>query len=156
MSLEGNKPTAVEKGYQKYAWVIFLVNGLAFALAGLIEFFAPDSEASGDYALFASSNAWSQLQASNPQAVEFIHWLTQEWGGAQILGAVLVIAISLTAYRRGEKWAWYVMWMLPVAWGLTAYMIGSWGGGLLPLSLAFLVLSLIGLFLPYRKFFPRK
>ncbi len=154
MSLEGNKPIAKEKGYQKYAWVIFLVNGLAFALAGFLEFFTPDSEASTDYGLFASSNAWNQLQAANPQAVDFVHWLTQEWGMVQIFGAILVIAISLKAFRKGEKWAWYTMWLLPIAWGLTAYMIWPWGDGLVPLSLAFLVLSLVGLFLPYRKFFP--
>jgi hypothetical protein len=71
--------------------------------------------------------------------------------------SLLVLAITLTGYRRGEKWAWYTMWLVPallVGQGLfnSVFLndfkeMLSW----IPIT----TLSLLGLFLPYRKFFPR-
>jgi hypothetical protein len=27
---------------------------------------------------------------------------------------MLIVAVSVTSYRRGEKWAWYALWILPL------------------------------------------
>ncbi len=53
---------------------------------------------------FSSSQpkAWSAIQA----------WERDE--GTEVFGfALFTTAIASTAYRRGEKWAWYVLWYLP-------------------------------------------
>jgi hypothetical protein len=64
--------------------------------------------------------------------------------------SVLVTAISFNSYRRGEKWAWYAFWINVVGLSLFYADGGFWADALL------VVIVLLGLFLPYRKFFPKK
>ena len=69
--------------------------------------------------------------------------------------AVLTTFLSLTGYRRGRKWAWFALLYTPALLlfgGYTQNLEGyPWQG------LAFLaLLSVVGLVLPYRKFFPKK
>jgi hypothetical protein len=71
-------------------------------------------------------------------------------GEPQLAWSVLVIAISLNSYRRGEKWAWYAFWILVVELSLFIIDERFWGDALV------LVIVLLGLFLPFRKFFPKK
>src|SRR6266702_1119329 len=62
--------------------------------------------------------------------------------------------ITLTAFRRLERWAFFSLWYYPVFW--TAYLVGNLPPGRDHIhQVAFIVLSLIGLLLPVREFFPR-
>src|SRR6266699_2858438 len=62
--------------------------------------------------------------------------------------------ITLTAFRRLERWAFFSLWYYPVFW--TAHLVGNLPPGRDHIhQVAFIVLSLIGLLLPVREFFPR-
>jgi len=64
--------------------------------------------------------------------------------------------LSLTAYRKGERWAWYILWSVPVFFlGFVAIAMSIGASGLLPFLTLFVVLSLLGLLLPFRRFFPK-
>jgi len=69
----------------------------------------------------------------------------------------LVLAITVTGYRRGEKWAWYTLWLVPILLVSSALFNVSFVGDVsqtlqwIPIT----SISLLGLLLPYRKFFPR-
>lgn len=72
---------------------------------------------------------------------------------------VLIMGIAAVPFRRGEKWAWYIFWILPVLLVilLANSFISTPGGEFLwQLDLAFMFVILAGLFLPYRKLFPNK
>ena len=72
-------------------------------------------------------------------------------GGFYFLGvAVLAITISSTGYRRGERWAWYFFLSFPVL-GLAEAILY----GVNPPALVLFILSVPGLILPYKKFFPK-
>ena len=124
-------------------------------VTGSIAFFFPDFEGGSNYQLFAGDGTWNGLQTSNPQGADFIRWLTGQWGLMELGVAFFVIATAMTGYRRGERWAWYSLWFVPILYGLIA-LLTPWGQALVPLALLLLVVSLLGLLLPYRKFFPRK
>jgi hypothetical protein len=64
---------------------------------------------------------------------------------------IFPIIISVTAYRELKRWAWYALWLVPLITVLE--MIMNYGN--LSLILV-LILSLLGLLLPVRKFFPAK
>ncbi len=67
--------------------------------------------------------------------------------------SVLVIAISRTSYRKGDRWASNAMWIIPVyILGLMANTIIAGQASFLFL-IPFLVAALLGLLLPYREFF---
>jgi hypothetical protein len=63
------------------------------------------------------------------------------------------MGIAAMPYRKGEKWAWYIFWILPV--NLVIQLVNSRGGFAWQLDVAFLVVVLAGLFMPYRKIFPK-
>jgi hypothetical protein len=63
------------------------------------------------------------------------------------------LAITVTAYRRRERWAWFILWYYPVFW------IAHWAGGLPPgkehvHQIVFVVVSLAALLVSLRAFFP--
>ena len=89
---------------------------------------------------------WSAIQS----------WERDE--GTELFGfSLFAAAIATTAYRRGEKWAWYTFWYLPLyaLYGtITTSLIGS--SYLTYLLAGILVATLAGLILPYRRFFPQQ
>lgn len=65
---------------------------------------------------------------------------------------LLAIAIGLTAFRRGERWAWYAIAVFAAAGVLTALLDQlAWGGWYTFLFLG--VVPLLGLVLSARSFF---
>ncbi len=57
-------------------------------------------------------------------------------------------AITLTAFRRGERWAWFVLWYYPAFFA--AHTLAS---GIAISGTPLLLLSMLGLLLPVRRFF---
>jgi hypothetical protein len=65
------------------------------------------------------------------------------------------LLITLIAYRRRERWAWFALWYYPLIW--TAHLVGGLPPGKDHVhQLVFIVVSLAGLLLPVREFFPRR
>jgi len=61
--------------------------------------------------------------------------------------------LTLVPYRRAERWAWAVLWYYPVFWML--HLVGGLPPGTDHVhQVVFIVLSLVGLLLPVRAFFP--
>ena len=69
--------------------------------------------------------------------------------GLGLFGMVIV----LVPYRRRERWAWYALWFYPLFWA--AHLIGNLPPGNDHVhQVVFIALSLAGLLLPVRAFFP--
>jgi hypothetical protein len=66
------------------------------------------------------------------------------------------MVVSATAYRKGQSWAWYLTWVVPVLFVLDAandyYAFGYVDTG----SMVIALIVVVALLLPYRKFFPSK
>jgi len=63
------------------------------------------------------------------------------------------LLITTIAYRRRERWAWFALWYYPLFW--TAHLVGGLPPGKEHIhQVVFIVLSLLGLLLPVREFFP--
>jgi hypothetical protein len=64
------------------------------------------------------------------------------------------VMITLRAYTRKEKWAWFTLWYYPIFW--TIHLVGGLPPGNDHIhQIVFLVISLLGLLLPVRQFFSR-
>jgi multisubunit Na+/H+ antiporter MnhF subunit len=64
------------------------------------------------------------------------------------------VMITLKAYRRKEKWAWFTLWYYPIFW--TIHLVGGLPPGNDHIhQIVFIVISLLGLLLPIRQFFSR-
>ena len=64
------------------------------------------------------------------------------------------MGIAAIPFKKGERWAWYVFWILPVF--VLIQLANSQGGFGWQADAAFLVVILAGLLLSYRKFFPKE
>ena len=146
----------MERAREKYGWVVYLILGLLWLVVGLTQVFNPE-ELADDDAQHITSMSLGELEASSPEATELIRLLYGAVGILKTSWSLLVLAITLTGYRRGEKWAWYTLWLVPallVGQGLFNSVFHGDFNEMLP-WIPITTVSLVGLLLPYRKFFPR-
>ncbi len=137
-----------ERVYQKHAWILLFLVSAFLTVRGIAAIFVGGS--TYDIALKSSTGmTWNELLASNPGVARFILDRVIEEGVLYLGFGMFGLAISGFGYRRGERWAWYASLPMPI----TSLVFIAFGA--LP-ELVFLTLSLLGLFLPYRKFFPKK
>ena len=157
-----------EKGYEKHAWKSLFAMGVVLLVLALPALFGVDVDPIHSERIMGIT--LEELEASDPRFFEVYVFDTRNVGLLLLLFAILAMAISVTAYRRGEKWAWYALWSFPALFmgfiaiditaGATLTVLALVGGrGVLqeglPILEGMLILTLLGLLLPYRKFFPK-
>jgi hypothetical protein len=150
------------KSYEKHAWaIIFSVWMIHLALA-IRNFFPPWQDiclgcAPGAISPLeaATGMTWNQLVVSLPGVSHFLATTLVDDGISGAGFAILGMIISLTAFRRGEKWSWVATWSLPI--GIAVAQINQFvlTGSVMViiLTLPFELVSILGLILPYRIFF---
>ncbi len=145
-----------EKVYERYAWialfalgVLMLVLGFAGILAGW-KSISPDAVAPVKE---ISGMTWDEIQTTSPSGAKYITAMMGGLGYLAVGFGVFVMAVSARPYRKGYRWAWYVMLYIPLI--SAGVLAGVLNGGTVIWAII-LVVSLLGLLLPYRKFFPRK
>ena len=142
-----------EKAYQKYAWVIlFLLSALLVVNIVIVAGVADHAyEFQKDTGI-----AWQEFAAVYPSVAD-AYVLNQQllYVDFTVL-ALFALFITYFGVRQGQRWAWFAMWLLAAVLALTAIPFG-------PLKrpdpgavyAAFAVVTVIGLLLSYRKFFPK-
>ena len=118
--------TTRESVPMKVSWIALLVTGLAILAFGLVVVVLPG--------------------ADNQQYLRAI-------GAASIGMGLFGVMITLRAFRQRERWAYLTLWYYPLFW--TAHLVGNLPPGQDHIhQVVFIVLSLLGLLLPIRQFFP--
>ncbi len=145
------------KVYEKYAWVILLAVGLLWLVVGFVAVFQPEGIFEAD-AQSVTNMPWSELKASSPMAADFVIFVYGQMGLLKISWSLFILAITLTGYRRGEKWAWYMLLLAPILLVSDAVFSAVFIGDInqvLPF-IPITAITMLGLLLPYRIFFPKK
>lgn len=152
-------PNRRPRVHERYAWVLLLLVGVGALAIGVGDFALQQS---GDTEMVAAVTGmpWAQLQASSPVVANLVDLLARVLGAWLIGFALLGIAISITAFRGGERWAWFAMWSFPLVMSLVfmAFLTADRvGGGSTPPALysapGLVVISSAGLLLSFRTFF---
>jgi len=118
-----------ERVYEKYGWMILSVSAVLGIVAAVVTTFPP-------------------LYVFSSSLYEDVYPMLGALGTALVAFNILALVMSLIPYRRGERWSWFTLWMLPLGW-ISQFVF-------LP-DVSYLVLAFlttVGLFLPYRRFFP--
>lgn len=104
--------------------------------------------------------SWEELQDAEPELARLVDLHARVVGAWFVGFSLLTIAVAATGYRQGERWAWYAFlsWPLVAALVFLLYFVFVEQGAPPPLysSPAILALSVAGLLLPIRRFFPGK
>jgi hypothetical protein len=145
------------KIYEKYAWIVLLSVGLLWLVVGIVAVYSPEGIFEAD-AQAVTNLPWTDLKASSPEASNFIIFVYGQMGLLKISWSLFILAITLTGFRRGEKWAWYIMLLAPILLVSDAVFSVVFIGDInqvlqfIPIT----AITMVGLLLPYRIFFPKK
>lgn len=98
--------------YERSAWIFFaLLSGMALPLAVLIAI--DPSSASGLWAQFG--HEVPATVAADPVATGYVHFISH-WAATGTIGFNLFgLLIAVTAFRRGERWAWLTLSLAALA-----------------------------------------
>ena len=128
-----------EKPRQRHAWLLLLVVWLATLALGF-QWFSESSKTAAQ---------WSWL-SDDSEVIGYVKSILIMFGATTVGFSIFGITVTATAFRTGEKWAWYVSWYLPLHMGIVA-SLHTWP---IPLTLGLVAVAIVGLWLPRRKFFP--
>jgi hypothetical protein len=56
-----------------------------------------------------SKGSWSELVSTAPMAAKYMVVLFRMYGVFNVVFGLMAIAITVTAFRRGEQWAWWAL-----------------------------------------------
>ena len=144
--------TRVEKGYIKHAWIILFVFGLLSVITAPILLMG--NVPNPPSAVGMTGLTLDQMAVRIPGIHEYVSGISRQLGNFMLAMGVLLMGVAAVPYRKGEKWAWYTCWFLPVL--LVIKLVNSQGGHGWQADAGSLVVVLAGLFPPYRKFFPKQ
>jgi len=119
-----------ERAFEKYGWVILSASALLGIVAAVVTTFPP-------------------LYVFSSSLYEGVYPIMGALGTALVGFNILALVMSLIPYRRGERWSWFTLWMLPLGWVSQFVFL---------LDVSYLILAVfttVGLVLPYRRFFSR-
>jgi len=151
-----------ENFIERHSWKVFLLISIILGLFGMGDIL---QGMSADPAIANSITgvAWEELQVSSPKIANLIDLQVRSGGSQLVMLSILSIAICLAGYRRGERWAWYTLWVFPIwtALAFVTFLTAERQPDFPPpppmLSApVFFVVSVLALLLPIRKFFPKQ
>jgi hypothetical protein len=146
-----------EKAYEKYAWLIPFVMGLFFLISMAATIISPRILTGAENAVETlTGTKFSQIAASSLGIANCIYYLITILAIFSAGLGAFIMVVSATAYRKGEVWAWYLIWVVPMLFLLDFAndyrVLGYVDVG----SIVIIAILVAGLLLPFRKFFPIK
>ena len=130
VDMVANEEARVERVNERLGWMVLAASAILGIFAALVTTLPP------------LSWFWDPLYTS-------AYSIMGAWGVTWVGFNVLALVMTLIPYRRGERWAWYTLWMLPLLWVFQFVFSPD----LTYLMLA--MLTTLGLVLPYRRYFSR-
>ena len=101
---------------RQIAWILILIVDVAYIAWGAAVAAAPDHVLGpGGKAILPagyegySGGSWSDLAATSPLVAGYMAVLYRLYGIYCVLFGAMGSAIALTAFRRGEQWAWWTL-----------------------------------------------
>jgi hypothetical protein len=125
-----------------YTWLVFFSYGILLLFASLYWIFAGMPFDRLTYEKIINTSWTDFIAGSSPHTIKLISALVRELGGnIGIVASILIMAISFFSYRKGEKWAWYSLWVVPAHVLFDAITLTYHGA----LTYSFLVISISSL-----------
>ena len=100
----------------RFAWILILIADAGFVAWGAMAALAtehltgPNSTPIlvAEYQNFTGLS-WMELKTSSPKVAEFITILFRMYGAFNVIFGLLTVSITVSAFRRGERWAWWTL-----------------------------------------------
>ena len=92
----------------KASWILLVIVACFGTIIGLMVLFVPSVFVVDEFPLF-TGHQWSDFKAANPQVSSYISIMLFEIGFFALAVGISMLFITLFAYKKGEKWAWYYL-----------------------------------------------
>ena len=96
---------------RQFAWLAIVIADAGFLVWGAEAALAPGCPGAcltAGYETY-TKQPWSALVATSPSTSAFLLMVFRVYGAYNVAFGVVAIAIALTAFRRGESWAWWTL-----------------------------------------------
>lgn len=101
---------ADERWYERHAWIFFVVVASVGLVGAAMTVVSPSS---GEDLFERFGLTMPAAIAGDLEAVRYVEHVFQ-WAGGSTLGLNLfALLIAITAFRRGQRWAWLAFWFWP-------------------------------------------
>ena len=102
--------------WRRLAWIAILITDAGFVLWGAMAAVLPDHllGPGGKPILAAgyegfSRGSWSELMSTAPMTAKYVAVLFRMYGVFNVAFGLMASAIAVTAFRRGDRWAWWAL-----------------------------------------------
>lgn len=101
---------------RRVAWILILLADIGLLAWGAMAALAPEHLLgpgsapilNAEYEGF-TAYSWRELTSTSPMTAEFITIIFRMYGTFNVAFALMAIAITVTAFRRGDSWAWWAL-----------------------------------------------
>ena len=104
------------KQARRFAWLGMLIADAGLLVWGAMAALAPNYlPGPGSKPILAAGyegftgRPWQELMTTSPAAAAFMRVLFRVYGAYVVALGLLAIAVAATAFRRGERWAWWAL-----------------------------------------------
>jgi hypothetical protein len=101
---------------RRIAWILILIVDAGFVAWGAMAAVSPDHLLGpGGKAILPagyegfSGGSWSELVRTAPMTANYMAVLYRTYGTFNVAFGLMTIAITVTAFRRSERWAWWAL-----------------------------------------------
>lgn len=99
------------------SFVILMIGSVLALVYALAAFTKPELLASRSFPLYTGLK-WDNLLNESPNIAKYVLILERMCGGLGLATVLAGFFVLLTAFRKGEKWAWYCMMVVSlIGWG---------------------------------------
>lgn len=101
---------------ERHDWKVWVFLSVIIAFFGVGDIqIGGETFAGGEAVAFQgiTGMTWDQLKAADPAAARLIDSQVRSGGALLLFIGLLNLAIALYGLRRGERWAWFTMWLWP-------------------------------------------
>jgi hypothetical protein len=122
------KPIIAGTFLERNAWIILGGVILMIGFFGISDMFGGASDLQNGekvYMTGVTGMTWNELRTTNPSVARLIDTIFRANGASLLTVALLSSTICLSGFRKGERWAWYALWALPLWMLLTVFFVST-------------------------------
>jgi hypothetical protein len=116
LSTKQNDSKKTMKLWHRAAWILILIADIGLLVWGAMAAIAPEHLLGPNSAPILNAeyegftgNSWSELAGTSPMTTAFMTLVFRMYGTYGVAFALMAMAIAVTAFRRGEAWAWWAL-----------------------------------------------
>jgi hypothetical protein len=116
VSTKRNDGRATMKSWRRLAWILILLADVGLLAWGAMAAIAPEHLLGPNSAPILNAGyegftgySWSELTSTSPNAADFMTLVFRMYGIYGVAFSLMAIAITVTAFRHGERWAWWAL-----------------------------------------------